>query len=108
GTLEGGRGNVCVVRSSSSWAERHADSSAQGVIAELSQDRAVVLGQPLPEPGASQAQFWPQARPAEQLKWGALAAPRLNLYVCGDWCLGGRIENAWLSGRQAARALLDS
>lgn len=103
-----GEGEVWVVQSTSSWAERHADSSAQEVIAELSQAMAEVLGQPLPEPGASQAQFWPQARPAEQLKWGALAAPRLNLYVCGDWCLGGRIENAWLSGRQAARALLDS
>lgn len=102
-----GDGEVWVVQSTSSWAERHADSSAQEVIAELSQAMAEVLGQPLPEPGASQAQFWPQARPAEQLKWGALAAPRLNLYVCGDWCLGGRIENAWLSGRQAARALLD-
>ena len=96
------------MQSTSSWAERHADSSEQEVIAELSQAMAEVLGQPLPEPDASQAQFWPQARPAEQLKWGALAAPRLNLYVCGDWCLGGRIENAWLSGRQAARALLDS
>src|SRR5690606_32182971 len=103
-----GEGEVWVVQSTSSWAERHADSSAQEVIAELSQAMAEVLGQPLPEPGASQAQFWPQARPAEQLKWGALAAPRLNLYVCGDWCRGGGIENGWPSGPQGARALRES
>src|SRR5690606_39805902 len=67
-----GEGEVRVVQATSSWTEPHADSGGQEVIVELSQAMAEVLGQPLPEPGASQAQFWPQARPAEQLKWGAL------------------------------------
>ncbi|MGE8382830.1 MAG: hypothetical protein ACN6PL_04150, partial [Pseudomonas putida] len=26
---------------------------------------------------------------------------------CGDWCLSGRVEGAWLSGQEAARRLLE-
>ena len=31
-----------------------------------------------------------------------------GLFACGDWCLAGRVEGAWLSGQQAAREILDS
>ena len=36
----------------------------------------------------------------------ALADTDLGLYACGDWCLSGRVEGAWLSGQEAARRLL--
>lgn len=100
-------GECWVLQSTANWAEQHATANHEQVIAALSQAMAEVMGLSLPITTDRAACFWPQARPAEQLKWGALAAPRLNLYVCGDWCLGGRIENAWLSGRQAARALMN-
>ena len=29
-----------------------------------------------------------------------------HLTLCGDWCLGGRVEAAWLSGRAASKAIL--
>lgn len=28
------------------------------------------------------------------------------IWLAGDWCLGGRIENAWLAGQQAAQQLI--
>ena len=96
-----------VLQSTASWAEQHVHSSPEQVVADLRQAMAEVMGLQLPASSSSQAHYWPQARPAEQMKWGALAATQLGLYVCGDWCLGGRIENAWLSGRQAAKALLN-
>jgi len=37
---------------------------------------------------------------------GVLFDPQLQLALCGDWTLGGRVENAWLSGVQAAQQLL--
>ncbi len=37
---------------------------------------------------------------------GVLFDPQLLLALCGDWTLGGRVENAWLSGVQAAQQLL--
>lgn len=96
-----------VLQSTASWAEEHRHDNADQVTAILSQAMADIMNLQLPCPSVSRATFWPHARPAQELKWGALAAPRKNLYVCGDWCLGGRVENAWLSGQQAARALLD-
>jgi len=29
-----------------------------------------------------------------------------DIILCGDWCQGGRVEGAWLSGRAAARSFL--
>ena len=96
-----------VLQSTASWAEQHRHAPEKEVAAVLAQAMAEVMNLQLPQPIVCRATFWPDARPAQELKWGALAAPRNNLYGCGDGGLGGRIENAWLSGRQAARALLD-
>lgn len=43
---------------------------------------------------------------AEQPAPGVLISRRFPCVVTGDWCLGGRIENAWLAGQQAAKAVL--
>ena len=32
--------------------------------------------------------------------------PTLGIGACGDWCLGGPVEAAFLSGRALARRLL--
>ena len=37
---------------------------------------------------------------------GALWEPTLRLGVCGDWCRGARIEDAFLSGHAAAGRIL--
>lgn len=37
---------------------------------------------------------------------GAVYLPELALGLAGDWLNGGRIENAWLSGRQLAQSIL--
>lgn len=37
---------------------------------------------------------------------GLYTESRRNLVLAGDWCLGGRVENAWLAGQQAAHWLL--
>jgi len=38
---------------------------------------------------------------------GVLYDPKMQLALAGDWTLGGRVENAWLSGVEAANRLLD-
>ncbi len=43
---------------------------------------------------------------AEYPLLGAVMLNDLKLGLCGDWLNGGRVENAWLSGRQLAEALI--
>ncbi|MEH6565622.1 MAG: FAD-dependent oxidoreductase [Halopseudomonas sp.] len=96
-----------VLQSTPAWAAGHLDDSPEQVIQELTQALAEVLGQRLPDLSFQQAHRWLYARPNETSDWGALAAPDQGLFVCGDWCVGGRLEGAWLSGQQAAKALLE-
>lgn len=42
---------------------------------------------------------------AEYPPLGAVLLPDLKLGLCGDWLNGGRVENAWLSGKQLAEGL---
>lgn len=96
-----------VLQSTPEWANDHLEISAEEVTRQLLGAFADVIGSALPEPLFTHAHRWLYARPAEDCKWGALAAPEKHLYVCGDWCMGGRVENAWLSGQQAASTLLE-
>ena len=95
-----------VLHSTPDWAAEHLEASTESVTAHLLEALSEVLGVALPEPAFTHAHRWLFARPAQDRNWGALAAPELGLYVCGDWCLDGRVENAWLSGQQTARTLV--
>ncbi|QIB50890.1 NAD(P)/FAD-dependent oxidoreductase [Pseudomonas sp. OIL-1] len=95
-----------VVHSTPAWAADHLEASPESVTAHLLEALSEVLGTALPEPACTHVHRWLLARPDDKRNWGALAAPELGLYVCGDWCLDGRVENAWLSGQQTARTLV--
>ncbi|SDU20526.1 NAD(P)/FAD-dependent oxidoreductase [Halopseudomonas salegens] len=95
-----------VIQSTPAWAQEHLDTDKDSIAGSLQAAFSEVLGIKVPATQFSHVHRWLYARPGQQCEWGALAAPELGLYACGDWCLGGRVENAWLSGQQAARTLL--
>lgn len=95
-----------VVQSTPEWAAQHIDRQPAEVASILTEALGEVLGLELGQPAYIHAHRWLYARPAADNDWGALAAPELGLYACGDWCFGGRLENAWLSGAQVARTLV--
>lgn len=103
-----GRAENCnwVLQSTPEWAAAHLDTPAAEVAELLLQALGKALQTALPATRLLQAHRWLYARPAQTSDWGALAAPDIGLYACGDWCLGGRLEGAWLSGQQAAQAVL--
>ncbi len=96
-----------VLHASSEWSRQHLDLAKKEVIEHLHGAFAELIGCCLPAPSFSLAHRWLYARPAGNHEWGALADADLGLYACGDWCLSGRVEGAWLSGQEAARRLLE-
>lgn len=54
------------------------------------------------------AHRWRYARTVAPLGSPCLNEPAMSLSVCGDWCLGSRVENAWTSGMAAAESVLAS
>lgn len=54
------------------------------------------------------AHCWRYARAVGSLETPCLYDPATSLAVCGDWCVGSRIEDAWRSGTAAATAVLAS
>jgi predicted NAD/FAD-dependent oxidoreductase len=96
-----------VLHATSNWSKQHIGLSKEQVIEHLHGAFAELLGCAMPAPIFTLAHRWLYARPTTAHEWGALADADLGLYVCGDWCLSGRVEGAWLSGQEAARRLLE-
>ncbi|MGG2399339.1 NAD(P)/FAD-dependent oxidoreductase [Pseudomonas sp. SH1-B] len=96
-----------VLHASSAWSKQHLDLSKEAVIEQLHGAFAELIGCAVPPPSFTMAHRWLYARPAQAHQWGALADADLGLYACGDWCLSGRVEGAWLSGQDVARRLLE-
>lgn len=96
-----------VLHATSTWSRQHLDMPKEAVIEQLRGAFAELIGCAVPAPTFSLAHRWLYARPAAAHEWGALSDPDQGIYVCGDWCLSGRVEGAWLSGQEAARRLLE-
>ena len=96
-----------VLHATSTWSRQHLDMPKEAVIEHLHGAFAELIGCAVPAPTFSLAHRWLYARPGSAHEWGALSDPDLGIYVCGDWCLSGRVEGAWLSGQEAARRLLE-
>lgn len=101
-----GQPDIWMLDASSRWSKDHLDLDKETVIEHLHGIFAEQIGCAVPPPSFAHAHRWLYGRPAGSHEWGALADPDLGLYVCGDWCLSGRVEGAWLSGQEAARKLL--
>ncbi|KRP62492.1 NAD(P)/FAD-dependent oxidoreductase [Pseudomonas trivialis] len=96
-----------VLHATSAWSKAHLDLSREAVIDHLHGAFAELLHCAMPAPSFSLAHRWLYARPSGSHEFGVLADADLGLFVCGDWCLSGRVEGAWLSGQEAARRLIE-
>ncbi len=60
------------------------------------------LGLDAREPRHLEAHRWSFARPSGEVPGDCLWLAEHALAICGDWCRGGRVEGAYLSGVAAA------
>jgi renalase len=87
---------------SRAWLERDPAEVAPDLVAAF----AAALGRPLPEPNYLAAHRWRYALAERPLSEPCLWDAALQIGLCGDWCLGPRVEAAFLSGRALAATAL--
>lgn len=89
-----------VVHATAAWSEAHLNDRPDDVGAFLMEAFEDLISAGLPRAFYATVHRWRYATADPPLAVGALARGRV--IVCGDWCKGSRIEDAYLSGLAAA------
>jgi renalase len=96
-----------VVQASPDWSRRRLEDEPTAVAPDLLGFFLEAAALPAIGPVHLSAHRWRYAR-SGRARARELWDGRLRIGACGDWLIGPRVENAWLSGRELARAVLDA
>ncbi|OOG23783.1 hypothetical protein B1C78_10260 [Thioalkalivibrio denitrificans] len=94
-----------VLHATPEWSAVHADLGDSEVLAHLLRALESALDLDAVDPLFAEARFWPHAAPIHTLGQPFLRDASQGLSLCGDWCLGPRVEAAWLSGHALSECL---
>jgi predicted NAD/FAD-dependent oxidoreductase len=95
-----------VALASNAWAEAHMDSPLEEVRQTLGDELGRLIGRPLPPAALTAVHRWRYANIPAQTGPRSLLDARMRLGACGDWCVYGRVEGAFLSATDLADRLL--
>ena len=93
------------VQASPDWSQRHLEDDAERVKAKLLKAFTEVTGIRA-EPQYAEVHRWRYAQTTTPLGKSHLWDAKAGLGACGDWCLGHRVEDGFLSGLELALATL--
>lgn len=96
-----------MVHSGPDWSNQNVDRDKAVLQAEIIATASKLTGLNLETADFVTIHRWLYAAVSTGVGQACLADQALNLAVCGDWCLGGRVEGAWLSGKAAAEQVID-
>ena len=93
------------VQASADWSREHQGDDGQRVTAKLLKAFAEVTGIHA-QPSWTQAVLWRQAQTLQPLGRPFVWDADRSLGLCGDWCLGHRVEDAFISGLELALSVV--
>jgi len=93
-----------VIHSEARWSDAHVDADRGWVQDVMLKSASALLGLPLEKAPHLALHRWLYASNKTSPDIACLEDE--GFVVAGDWCLGGRVQGAWLSGRTAAQAFL--
>ena len=101
-----GRGAVerWTVQASAAWSQEHLQDNPQRVQDKLLKAFSEITGIRA-EPSHIDTQRWMYAQTTHPLGKTHLWDAKSGIGVCGDWCIGHRVEDAFLSGLELALAV---
>jgi len=89
------------VQASAAWSQEHLEDDNARVEAKLLKAFAEVTGIRA-QPAHTQTQRWRYAKTMQALGQTHLWDAKAGIGACGDWCLGHRVEDAFISGLELA------
>lgn len=93
-----------VIHSEAGWSDAHVEADRDWVRTVMLEAASALMGLPLAEAPHIALHRWLYASNKSSPDVSFLKED--GLVVAGDWCLGGRVQSAWLSGRAAARTFI--
>ncbi len=102
-----GRGGVerWTVQASAAWSAEHLQDDAARVQAKLIKAFSEITGIRA-EPSHTDTQRWLYAQTTQPLGKSHLWDAKAGIGACGDWCIGHRVEDAFVSGLELALAVI--
>lgn len=97
-------GEAWTVHADAAWSERHLEATRDEIARRLTDALAARIPG-LSAPVHASAHRWRYARSAAA-GLGHWRDDAARLTACGDWLIAPRVESAWLSGAEAAEAIL--
>jgi renalase len=89
------------VQASAAWSQEHLEDDSERVQAKLLKAFAEVTGI-LAEPSFATVHRWRYAQTTRPLGKSHLWDGTAQIGACGDWCIGHRVEDAFISGLELA------
>jgi renalase len=94
-----------VMQATTSWSDAHLEDRSNDVGAFLMEAFEDLIAKGLPRAFFATVHRWRYATADPPLAIGAVHDQQSRITLCGDWCLGSRIEDAFLSGLKAAELI---
>jgi predicted NAD/FAD-dependent oxidoreductase len=94
-----------VIQASPTWSLAHRDDQPDDVGAFLMEAFEDLIPAGLPRAFYATVHRWRHAAADPPLASGAIHDPDSKITLCGDWCKGPRLEDAYLSGLAAAEGV---
>ncbi len=101
-------GERWVIHCSPQWSLKNYDLSPEAIEKCLIEKFATIFNITLPQAQFTKLQKWRFALPIATRETGCIVDKNAAVIYCGDWCLGPRIECAYLSGLAAAEEIIGS
>lgn len=99
------RGHTLLVHSSSDYASEHIDGDKETILRDLIAETSRITGCDVSAAEYKTLHGWRYANNVGRDQLGPFLDTEMQLAACGDWCVGGRVEGAFIAAHRLAEAI---